>query len=179
MNYLIFTQCTSFNIAALFRVIHEFLHSLGFQHEHTRPDRDQHITVNFNNVNADGQNIWKKHGYHEVHAYGSYDICSIMHYKDHGFVKRSGDTNIIIIAKPILTCIFFPFLFIFLSLYKAYFTGLKAYTRKNHIKNKKCIPGEQLTSQDIYKINRYYYEECQARGKAGRGLYLLKINVFQ
>ena len=73
----------------------------------------------------------------------------------------------------------FPFLFIFLSLYKAYFTGLKAYTRKNHIKNKKCIPGEQLTSQDIYKINRYYYEECQARGRAGRGLYLLKINVFQ
>ena len=65
------------------------------------------------------------------------------------------------------------------SLYKAYFTGLKAYTRKNHIKNKKCIPGEQLTSQDIYKINRYYYEECQARGRAGRGLYLLKINVFQ
>ena len=99
LNYLIFTQCTSFNIA-LFRVIHEFLHSLGFQHEHTRPDRDQHITVNFNNVNADGQNIWKKHGYHEVHAYGSYDICSIMHYKDHGFVKRSGDSNIIIIAKP-------------------------------------------------------------------------------
>ena len=104
LNYLIFTQCTSFNIA-LFRVIHEFLHSLGFQHEHTRPDRDQHITVNFKNIQEKNRQWWEKHGHHEAHVYGSYDICSIMHYKDHGFVKRSGDTNIIIITKPkIYTC---------------------------------------------------------------------------
>lgn len=30
--------------------IHEWLHALGFYHEHTRADRDDHITVNFTNV---------------------------------------------------------------------------------------------------------------------------------
>ena len=44
------------------RVVHELMHTIGFWHEHTRPDRDQHITVNFNNVNADGQNIWNFKG---------------------------------------------------------------------------------------------------------------------
>ena len=31
-------------------VAHELLHSLGFMHEHQRPDRDQYVTINYTNI---------------------------------------------------------------------------------------------------------------------------------
>ena len=31
-------------------VLHEFMHALGFHHEHCRPDRDQHIQVLEENI---------------------------------------------------------------------------------------------------------------------------------
>jgi len=31
-------------------VMHELLHSLGFFHEHNRPDRDNFVTIHFDNI---------------------------------------------------------------------------------------------------------------------------------
>ena len=31
-------------------VMHELLHALGFHHEHTRPDRDNFVTIHFDNI---------------------------------------------------------------------------------------------------------------------------------
>jgi hypothetical protein len=31
-------------------VIHEMMHSLGYDHEQNRPDRDQFVNINFSNV---------------------------------------------------------------------------------------------------------------------------------
>lgn len=31
-------------------VIHEFLHCLGFIHQHSSPERDEYITINYDNI---------------------------------------------------------------------------------------------------------------------------------
>ena len=37
-------------------IFHELLHALGFYHEHTRPDRDDHVEVQWQNI-KDGMEI--------------------------------------------------------------------------------------------------------------------------
>lgn len=43
--YLITSNCQTRGI-----IQHEFLHALGFWHEHTRPDRENYITILWDNI---------------------------------------------------------------------------------------------------------------------------------
>jgi len=62
---------------------HEFMHSLGFFHEHTRTDRDQYVTIHWDNIPQD----WV-HNFYKCDERGDgcndlkvgYDYGSIMHY---------------------------------------------------------------------------------------------------
>ena len=67
-------------------IIHEFMHALGFYHEQSRPDRDNYITVNFNNVEPPSKKYenpkaqFQKYTTNiDVHR-TPYDLCSVMHY---------------------------------------------------------------------------------------------------
>ncbi|CAH1794605.1 unnamed protein product [Owenia fusiformis] len=67
-------------------VIHEFMHAIGFEHEHTRDDREDYITVHFNNITPDWQRwyeiIW------DTVNFAEYDPASVMHYD--AFASRTG-----------------------------------------------------------------------------------------
>lgn len=67
-------------------VVHEFMHALGFEHEHTRSDRDNHIIVNFENIeNTYHNQFYKNTG----NAYGTtYDYFSVMHYSGYSASKN-------------------------------------------------------------------------------------------
>jgi hypothetical protein len=60
-------------------VFHEVLHALGFWHEHTRPDRDDFVTVHWDNIPT-----LQQHNFNKLTANiavsGAYDYSSIMHY---------------------------------------------------------------------------------------------------
>ena len=57
--------------------VHELGHVLGMAHEQKRNDRDQHITVNFNNIKPD----WKSQfTAGDAFVAGEYDYESVMHY---------------------------------------------------------------------------------------------------
>ena len=51
------------------RVIHEMMHAVGFFHEDSRPDRDEHVDTDR-----------EKQRVNPVNMVGEYDVCSLMHY---------------------------------------------------------------------------------------------------
>lgn len=59
-------------------IIHEFGHTLGLFHEQTRPDRDQFVQIQWNNIPADWQSQYQIRSGSK--GYGAYDFDSIMHY---------------------------------------------------------------------------------------------------
>jgi len=61
---------------------HEFMHAIGFHHEQVRPDRNNHVTIHWGNI----QNTFC----HAFQSYGvlppfAYDIKSVMQYESRAF----------------------------------------------------------------------------------------------
>ncbi len=60
------------------------MHALGFYHEHSRPDRDDYIRVNYQNI--DSRMAYNFDKYTDKNTLGvPYDIYSIMHYTKTAF----------------------------------------------------------------------------------------------
>ncbi|CAK8687745.1 unnamed protein product [Clavelina lepadiformis] len=76
-------NCDKFGI-----VVHELGHVIGFWHEHTRPDRDQHIEIIYKNIIEGQEYNFEKMDSSEINSLGEkYDYYSIMHYARNTFSK--------------------------------------------------------------------------------------------
>ncbi|CAH0713880.1 unnamed protein product, partial [Brenthis ino] len=74
-------------------VLHELLHAIGFMHEQSRPDRDSHIKIHYNNIKNGAENNFKMADSKRAHDFGvSYDYNSVMHYSEYAFSKNSQKT---------------------------------------------------------------------------------------
>ncbi|GIY85321.1 zinc metalloproteinase nas-7 [Caerostris darwini] len=68
------------------RVLHELLHVLGFFHEHTRPDRDEFVSIFSDNIKEASINNFRKMSESKVTTFGlPYDFRSVLHYHDREF----------------------------------------------------------------------------------------------
>jgi len=65
---------------------HEFLHALGFWHEHSRKDRDNYITIKWNNIKP-GMNVSFIKRESDYLGLG-YDYNSVMHYSAYANSKN-------------------------------------------------------------------------------------------
>lgn len=62
-------------------MLHQLAHVLGLEHEHVRPDRDDHILVRWNNIESEHQEEFKALSEEHVNTMGvSYDYMSVTHY---------------------------------------------------------------------------------------------------
>uniref|UniRef100_A0A0N4ZXR2 Metalloendopeptidase n=1 Tax=Parastrongyloides trichosuri TaxID=131310 RepID=A0A0N4ZXR2_PARTI len=76
-------------------IIHEMMHAVGFFHEQSRTDRDDHITIYWNNIMNGMANQFEKYGQGVISALGTtYDYGSIMHYGSTAFSKNGQPTMI-------------------------------------------------------------------------------------
>jgi len=72
-------------------IIHEMMHAMGFLHEHTRPDRDDYVTINEANIeNGAKGNFQKVPEQITMKSKTKYDYLSIMHYKKTALSRYTG-----------------------------------------------------------------------------------------
>jgi len=74
-------------------VVHEILHAAGFFHEQSRDDRDDHVTIMWDEIVPDFKWNFEKTG-GKGETMGPYDYQSIMHYGTRAF-SRTGKPTII------------------------------------------------------------------------------------
>ena len=74
------------NCGEVGNAIHELGHVIGFAHEHSRPDRDDYVTVLWNNVDPSFRANFCKFKAADVNSLGvGYDYGSVMHYSSMAF----------------------------------------------------------------------------------------------
>ncbi|KAK6960979.1 zinc metalloproteinase nas-13-like isoform X1 [Biomphalaria glabrata] len=67
-------------------ILHVLGHTIGFHHEHNRPDRDYYVTIIERNIPANLLYNFKKYPLDEINTYGvPYDYSSIMQYGGRAF----------------------------------------------------------------------------------------------
>ncbi|XP_072905220.1 astacin-like metalloendopeptidase [Hemitrygon akajei] len=79
---------------------HELLHAIGFNHEQSRSDRDDYVTILFDNIKEDVKNNFKKLDTNNLGT--TYDYTSVMHYDKYAFSKN-GNITILPIPNPNIT----------------------------------------------------------------------------
>jgi len=71
-------QLSVYNWSYHFIIMHELAHALGVWHEQSRPDRDDYVTIETDNITSGFVHNFDKHS--SAGTNGSYDFDSIMHY---------------------------------------------------------------------------------------------------
>jgi len=74
-------------------IMHELMHVLGFFHEQNREERDDHVTVYYNNIKKGAEDNFVKLEKGLTSGYGiGYDYGSVMHYSQYAFSSNNQPT---------------------------------------------------------------------------------------
>ncbi|KAJ8021459.1 Zinc metalloproteinase nas-15 [Holothuria leucospilota] len=74
-------------------IMHELMHAVGFQHEQTRTDRDQFVTVYYQNIQPGLEYNFIRYNQDTIdHLQTRYDYYSIMHYPMYAFSRNGRPT---------------------------------------------------------------------------------------
>ncbi|ROT61684.1 zinc proteinase Mpc1 [Penaeus vannamei] len=79
--------------------IHELMHAIGFYHEHCRNDRDDYVTIHYENVQDGYAYAFDKDTYWR-YVGENYNYASIMHYGTYAFSVNWGVAETIVPTDP-------------------------------------------------------------------------------
>ncbi|KAJ7374569.1 hypothetical protein OS493_004907 [Desmophyllum pertusum] len=83
-------------------MIHEIGHVIGFWHEQSRPDRDEHVRIIWKNVNKGWEHAFLKQTWQAIDSMDTpYDYSSIMHYRFNAFSRSRRRKTIVPLKKGV------------------------------------------------------------------------------
>lgn len=84
-------------------VAHELIHALGFWHEQSRPDRDDYVKIEWDNVSPGKEHNFNKYDIsHSDTMDFPYDYNSIMHYDWNAFSKSMLKATIVPVQSGVV-----------------------------------------------------------------------------
>ncbi|GFT58863.1 astacin-like metalloprotease toxin 1 [Trichonephila clavipes] len=91
-------------------IMHELMHAIGFKHEQNRSDRDDYLTIHWNNVQQGFEHNFAKLKPHENWLINEFDYHSLMIYSETSFSK-DGILKTMVPKKKgiVLTDVFYRF----------------------------------------------------------------------
>merc|ERR1711892_795399 len=79
--------------ARMATIMHEFPHAMGVLHAHSRPDRDEHVVIHWENIQKGYENNFSKAEGAAWTTFGMpYNYMSVMHYGGYGFSTNENYT---------------------------------------------------------------------------------------
>lgn len=83
-------------------VMHEMMHAIGIVHEQSRADRDEYLSVKYENIKQDMTHNFNKYTYLQSDNMGiPYNYQSVMHYSNGAFSKNGKDTLVAKVAPEL------------------------------------------------------------------------------
>lgn len=77
-------------------VVHELMHAAGFFHEQSRYDREDYVTIYFNNIQDGMEFNFQRYSWKDAQNLSMpYDLNSVMHYGPYAFSKYQGRPTIL------------------------------------------------------------------------------------
>ncbi|KAG0720478.1 Zinc metalloproteinase nas-4 [Chionoecetes opilio] len=77
-------------------IMHQMYHALGFEHEQSRSDRDEYVTIMWDNIEFEKKKNFEKKDSDTVTPFGeAYDYGSVMHYGRDAFATNNGKDTIV------------------------------------------------------------------------------------
>lgn len=74
-------------------IIHEFIHAIGFLHMQSSYQRDDYVTINWENIQSDNAFNFDKYSEEDTTMFGlPYDLGSLMHYDRYAFSSNGNET---------------------------------------------------------------------------------------
>ena len=81
--------------ARMATIMHEFTHAMGLKHTQSRPDRDDYVTIMWDNISEGHEHNFNKADEYAYTTMGmDYNYMSVMHYSSHGF-SVNGEPTIV------------------------------------------------------------------------------------
>lgn len=101
-------------------IIHEFLHTLGFYHMHSATERDDYVTIMWENILPGTEGNFNTYGPDRITNFGvDYDILSVMHYNAYSATRNGFATIVPHVSVVIRKVVIIP-AFLLFALYDVF-----------------------------------------------------------
>jgi len=147
-------------------VVHELLHILGVAHEQQRPDRDQHVTMHWENIQVDkASNMWRD-------SWETEDVPNLKKCSAEGVQQAQADFSDCVSGDTVTDfAVGYDFKSVMHYSLKSFAVNRSLNVMTPKDSSITDVGNNELSAMDIEKLNYAYYCEGKTKAKCGGSIY--------